>query len=319
MPDTWETRFGLNPLVDDSLDDPDGDGTSNVDEYRNGTDPKKHQKSGEDEEDQDGFDWGDCAGSGRFQQEILQDDVIGVGEIPTGKEGVYIALNCDDDVDIQLYDKETGKMIIGWTPGNTSLRYKTIKTHHGVSIEYSGYWGVNNDRGHEYIRITGTTNRTLIMKVFGYVAGFAEVAYSWVWTEGCTPDESGEGSFQQGIAKNAAVEVGILPPGLSNVYIELISDNDVDIQLYDQRTGEMIIGWVPGKTSLRYETTETYQGVTIEYSGYWGIDGDWGHEYIRIPGTTNRPLVMKAFGYAAGNATVNYWWGEWFHKSQLAI
>jgi hypothetical protein len=296
--------------VDDSLDDPDGDGTSNRDEYRNGTDPKKPQDSGDAGKDQDGFDWGDCSGSGSFQQEVLQDDVIEVGEIPAGKEGVFIELVSDNDVDIQLYDKETGKMIIGWTPGNTSLRYKTVKTHQGVRIEYSGYWGVDNEWGHEYIRITATTNRALIMKVFGYVPGFAEVRYSWVWTQGCTPDESGEGSFEQDISKDAAVEVGILPPGLSNVYIELISDNDVDIQIYDYETGKMVLGWIPGKISLRYETMETYQGVAIEYSGYWGIDGDWGHEYIRIPGTTNRTLVLKAFGYVPGYATVNYWWGE---------
>ena len=38
MPDTFETDNGLNPLIDDSADDADGDGVSNLDEYTNGTD-----------------------------------------------------------------------------------------------------------------------------------------------------------------------------------------------------------------------------------------------------------------------------------------
>jgi len=38
MPDTFETDNGLNPLVDDSAADADGDGVNNLDEYINGTD-----------------------------------------------------------------------------------------------------------------------------------------------------------------------------------------------------------------------------------------------------------------------------------------
>lgn len=39
MPDSWETEYGLDPTVDDSLEDPDGDGVSNFDEYERGTRP----------------------------------------------------------------------------------------------------------------------------------------------------------------------------------------------------------------------------------------------------------------------------------------
>ena len=39
MPDAWEEQYGLNPFVDDSSDDLDGDGISNIDEYIAGTDP----------------------------------------------------------------------------------------------------------------------------------------------------------------------------------------------------------------------------------------------------------------------------------------
>jgi len=40
MPDSWEEQYGLNPLVDDASDDPDNDGFSNIQEYRENTDPK---------------------------------------------------------------------------------------------------------------------------------------------------------------------------------------------------------------------------------------------------------------------------------------
>jgi chitinase len=39
MPDAWEIRYGLNPLVNDALSDLDGDGVSNLNEYISGTNP----------------------------------------------------------------------------------------------------------------------------------------------------------------------------------------------------------------------------------------------------------------------------------------
>ncbi|MHA1204607.1 MAG: hypothetical protein ACTSSL_06650 [Candidatus Heimdallarchaeaceae archaeon] len=39
MPDGWEVSYSLNPLVDDSSLDPDGDGLTNLQEYSSGTDP----------------------------------------------------------------------------------------------------------------------------------------------------------------------------------------------------------------------------------------------------------------------------------------
>ena len=39
LPDGWEIRYGLNPLVDDAPEDADGDGYSNLEEYQGGSDP----------------------------------------------------------------------------------------------------------------------------------------------------------------------------------------------------------------------------------------------------------------------------------------
>ncbi len=39
LPDPWEILYGLDPLVDDAADDPDGDGRSNLQEFGDGTNP----------------------------------------------------------------------------------------------------------------------------------------------------------------------------------------------------------------------------------------------------------------------------------------
>jgi hypothetical protein len=39
MPDEWEVQYGLNPLLDDALEDKDGDGYTNLQEYKAGTVP----------------------------------------------------------------------------------------------------------------------------------------------------------------------------------------------------------------------------------------------------------------------------------------
>jgi parallel beta-helix repeat protein len=58
MNDTWEVNFGLNPLINDSAEDPDKDGYTNLEEYlanTDPTDPKDHPKDiidGDDSKDE---------------------------------------------------------------------------------------------------------------------------------------------------------------------------------------------------------------------------------------------------------------------------
>ena len=59
-----------------------------------------------------------------------------------------------------------------------------------------------------------------------------------------------------------------------------------------------------------YEEWVSYEGMSIGYSGYNGDGTNLGNEYITISGTLGSDLTMKAFGYASGNAQVDYSWGN---------
>jgi len=260
------------------------------------------------------FDFGECSGAGIFEQEIVYyagdyENVATVGEIPAGIEGLNVSLISDNDVDIRLYGANEDK-IVHWPYGILNRSTKETKPYQDVNVTYSGYNGVNGERGHEYIEVNGTTPVTLTMKAFGYRAGYATVNYSWTGKAECTVAPSGEGEFQQNILDKDTTLVGTIPPNISDVYIELNSTKDIDIQLYAQ-DGSALVAWHPtGLISGPSKQILTYKGMTIEWSGYNGTNGELGNEYIKISGVTSEMLVMKVYGYQAGEATVHYTWGE---------
>jgi len=122
------------------------------------------------------------------------------------------------------------------------------------------------------------------------------------------------------------VTIGEIPTGVLDLKIYLRADSDVDIQLYDAdnttvwREGQAIIAYCKISDTgcnrgilgnSKDHETAVYQGLEYEYSGFNGDqEGNKGHEYIYINGKTNRNLVMKAFGYQAGRATVEYSYWE---------
>ncbi len=123
------------------------------------------------------------------------------------------------------------------------------------------------------------------------------------WGGNCS---SGEGNFEQNIARYAKIEVGRIPVGKRNVKINLNSPVDADIQLYDVKTGEAIIDWETGLINESTEVTKVYRGVSYRYSGYNGTNGNLGDEFVEILGDTNRELILYAYGYRAGNASMEY-------------
>ena len=259
------------------------------------------------------FDWGgDCSsGDGTFQQYVPHSGFVEVGTIPTGKADVTIALTAGTDVDIQLIDEVTGTEIIAWPDGLLSGAAEACVTWNDVEYCWSGYNGDQSDGGYgnEWIEIHGETNNSLVMQAFGYQPGTADVEYSFETTPNC--GAVGEGSVEQYIALQQITEIGTIASNVVNVDIELDAGGaDVDVQLIDPADGTQIVAWPSGTLNGPDEASTEYYGMTITYSGYNGIDGDWGHESIEISGSTTRPLLMRAYGYQAGSADVTYDWGD---------
>ena len=126
---------------------------------------------------------------------------------------------------------------------------------------------------------------------------------SFDWGTACS---SGDGEFQQYIGHFADIQVGEIPAHKANVTISLRSTKDVDIRLVDSETGHQVIAWPQGDLNGPNEACTTFEGVEYCYSGYNGVDGNLGHEWIEVRGITNRPLIMSAFGYRSGTADVTY-------------
>ncbi len=272
-------------------------------------------------------------GSNSFQQNIIKDGVVEIGEIPKGVRNVEIKLTSNSDLDIQLFDKSDNTAIVQWPDGLLKGAYQETTTYNDLTYEWSGFGGdcpvynvdytpTDCSYGNEFIKITGTSNRNLVMKAFGYQAGEAKVEYRWDGgqAEGCNVAESGSGQFQQELVEKTAVEIGEIPAGLSNVDIRLTSSNDLDIQLIDKETGEKIVHWPDGLLNYAFVKSINYHDVNYTWSGYAGDcdeytypnspdDCSYGNEYITITGTTNRTLIIKAYGYQSGFADVKYTWG----------
>lgn len=261
-----------------------------------------------------GFDWGgDCSsGSGEFEQFVPDEALVTVGDIPAGKADVRIDLTSPEDVDVQLLDALTGAAIIAWPDGLLSGPSQDCVVYEDVQICWSGYNGDQTAAGlgNEWIEVRGVTTRELTMRAYGYDAGDATVEYAFSTTPTC--GEVGEGSFAQWIALDAVTTVGQIPAGKVAVEVELQAPAgaDVDIQLIDDISGEALVAWPDGQLNGAGEQSLDWYGMTITWSGYNGIDGDWGHEMIEISGATTRPLTMRAYGYQAGQAAVDYEWGD---------
>ena len=253
------------------------------------------------------FDWGsDCSqGNGHFSQQISSQAVVFIGEIPLNKQNVVIELNSDQDVDIQLFDKETGTAIVAWPMGMLSGPWAESTEYKGLEYEYSGYNGVNGEYGHEYIRINGVTNRVLVMQAFGYRSGDAIVNYAFEAVNTCK--EKGNGAFSQYMPQGDVTEIGKIVSGKVNVDIYLNSIRDLDIQLFH---GDLaLVKWPDGQLRGPGKQSIVYEGMRIEWSGYEGTGGNFGHEYIKIRGIISKELTMKAFAFQYGTADVIYEWG----------
>ncbi len=260
----------------------------------------------------DGFDFGDCSGSGTFEHEIAPyggdlESAVTVGTVPAGLQGLRVSLASDEDVDIRLYGANNEK-IVHWPGGILNQSSTQTEPYKGATVAYSGYGGVDGDRGHEFIEVTGSTPEAMSIKAFGYSPGFATVNYSWTGKDNCQTAQLGSGNFAQAVLQNQTTLVGTIPPNVQDVEITLQSETDLDIQLFGA-DGTAIIAWPSGLLPASGFSQISYNGMSIEWSGYRGVDGNPGHEFVRIVGSTSESLVMNVYGYAAGTAEVSYSWG----------
>ena len=116
----------------------------------------------------------------------------------------------------------------------------------------------------------------------------------------------GEGSFTQFVKMDEAVVVGQIPVEKNEVRVTMKSVQDVDLQLWDLDASPAvpIIGYedlVTIKTgqsimSESFAQAQTYKGVEYKWSGFDGVNGEKGNEYINIMGATNQRLEMRAYG-----------------------
>jgi hypothetical protein len=261
------------------------------------------------------FEWGSPCddGNGEFEQYVVQGGIVEIGKIPAGMGDINVRLFSPSDVDIQLIDVATGEAIVAWPYGLLNQRSEECATYEGLEYCYSGFNGVDGERGNEWIQLNGVSNRELMMTAYGYDAGYAQVYYSWSASDDCV--DQGSGEFSQPVDRYRTRVVGTIPAGKTNVSVSLESDSgaDIDIQLFAGR--EKIIAWdLYGEHGLlsgpTQETISDWNGLRITYSGYNGRNNNPGLEDITISGTLPVNLTVKVFGYEAGFATVNYSWGN---------
>lgn len=276
-----------------------------------------------------GFTFGDLTqdGSGSFNQPIAKSAFANVGTIPVGVNNLTVSLASNKDIDIQLWDVDANKPIVGWNIGALigSIGMFEKTSYNGITIAYSGFNGDGTGLGHEYIKITGVTKNKFLIKAFGYIAGDALVNYSWKGVSNIS--DSGYGSFSQYINQGSKIQLnGTIPNNVSNVTISLSAATDIDIELYDAKTGTFVVGWNGGKISSSNMISGTYNGDKITWSGWNGRASDYGKdmapsngnipqsefgkEWIKISGTLKNSYVMKVFGFNNGKASVNYSWGN---------
>ncbi|PKB71592.1 MAG: hypothetical protein BZY87_04910 [SAR202 cluster bacterium Io17-Chloro-G6] len=261
-----------------------------------------------------GQNGGSKSGSGEFLKFVPQGGRTVIGKIPVGITDLTIELSADADLDIELWDGDV--FVAGWEADGAKARVysetEVTAAYNGVEITWSGWNGVGGNPGNESIKLSGATKNTFVIKVFGYQDGNAEVVYSWAGGGVDGPDTSGSATFSKLVPQHDRSVIGTIPAGVDSLRIDLTSANDLDIELWDEKA--LVVGWqVDGRKSLIYSNTPVsglYNGVRIAWSGWDGVNGQKGDEYIRISGTTQNSFVMKVFGYQGGRVDVVYSWGS---------
>lgn len=312
-------------------------------------------------EPQAGFDWGEGCPKGvgvPFEVDLQKGFAAVVGIIPKGKFDVWVQMEAEGDLDIQLRDVDGNQSIVkyavctnetacqaGILGNNNDEMNATYVSLDGSSVKigYSGYNGINDNPGNEWIRLYGETIVDMEVLGWAFESGVGYIQYSWGHTQTpcCLGVGACGGSFLRDISSDKGQfgeisDVGEIPPNVRDLYVNLKSNVDIDLQLYDLSNvdrweeGRAIIGWCPITPSLvcnigwlngdkkefmGYPEMPGNETRNYYYSGYNGVSGV-GEEYIRIEGFTNRPLRLAAFAFQTGVANVTYSYYQPLYKGE---
>ena len=122
-------------------------------------------------------------------------------------------------------------------------------------------------------------------------------------TSGSATYNLSEGTVEAFVGYRQNVDLMEIPAGAEDVFVMMFSKTDVDLRLYEKTasdTAKTLIG------RIAHPTTVTTDTMTIDYSGYAGVNGRRGFEHIIIDGIAPNPLTVGAYGYRKGAVEVYY-------------
>jgi len=136
---------------------------------------------------EDDFNFDGEQGGSSFNVYLEMGATATVGTIPSGVSNIFIQLDAGDvDVDLEIWDTsdEDGQIpvLVYGNPDSfqEGTKFQSSWSYNGLQFAYSGWAGVNNNAGKEWITIEGTTDRAYTIKVKNYEEGTdATVDYSW--------------------------------------------------------------------------------------------------------------------------------------------
>lgn len=128
----------------------------------------------------------------------------------------------------------------------------------------------------------------------------------------------GNSSFNVDLLRNEISTVGTITSGVSNIFIQLdAGEIDVDLEIWEESDADSQIPVLVYGNSESFQgdsenqVTWVYNGLQFTYSGWYGVDNQYGKEWITIEGTTDRDYTIKVKNYGPDtNASVDYSWGN---------
>lgn len=114
------------------------------------------------------------------------------------------------------------------------------------------------------------------------------------------------GSFSAWVPSGQYVPAVELPTGAGSIRIDLSAGSDLDIQLFDSRG--TVVGYPSGQIGTAGAFEGRYRDLTIRYSGYNGVAGDAGREYLEIEGSLPESMIVAMYGYRAGHGELSFEW-----------